>query len=322
MKKPSPRSRQSASYRTRHQLDHVVPTVIHDPEEKMTALGRFTHHAMQQPRKYLRWPIALVAGLFLAVVVWKLATGGSSTTSDVWARLETAKTPGERLDLAKEYPTAPAAPWALLQAGTEFYNQALADLPHNRDVALPTAKKALDAFDQVERTAPHDSVPARVAALGKARTLELRNELAKAIEQYEHVVQNWPGTAEAEQAKQYAEALRDPQAAAFYKELYAYSPTKVTLPPMGSETIPPPTPGSPSPDPATNPSATTATPAVPDIPAIEVTPPSVREVRVEPKIPAPKAQPDAKATQPPTKAQPSKPAGSQKDLPDEVFSPK
>ena len=322
MKKQPPRSRQSASYRTRHQLDHVVPTVIHDPEEKMTALGRFTHHAMQEPRKYLRWPIAIGAGLFIAVVVWKLATGGSSTTSDVWAKLETAKTPAERLDLAKEYPTSPAAPWALLQAGTEFYDQALRDLPHNRDVALPTAKKALDAFEQVERAAPRESIEARRAALGKARTLELRNELAKAIEQYELVVKNWPGTAEAEEAKQYAEVLRDPQAAAFYKELYAYAPTKVTLPPQGTENIPLPPLGSTNPAPAANPSGTSAaTPAVPDIPAIEVTPPSVREVRAEPKTPAPKVQPDAKAIQPPAKAQTPKPAGSQNDLPKEVFSP-
>jgi hypothetical protein len=334
MKKQSPRSRQPASYRTRHQLDHVVPTVIHDPEEKMTALGRFTHHAMQQPRKYLRWPIVIVAGVFLGVFVWKLATSGSSPTAEVWAKLETAKTPGERLDLAKEYPTSPAATWALLQAGTEFFNLALADLPHNRDVALPTAKKALDAFDQVERTATPDSVPARVAALGKARTLELRNELAKAIEQYQLVVNKWPGTAEAEEAKQHAEVLRDPKAAAFYKELYAYSPTKVTLPPLGSENIPLPPLGGTNPTPAANPSTTsTPTPAVPEIPAIEVIPPSVREVQAKPKTPSPKAQPDAKATQPPAKAQPdakapqppksqpSQPAGPRPDLPGEVFSP-
>lgn len=336
MKKQSPRSRQPASYRTRHQLDHVVPTVIHNPEEKMTALGRFTHHAMQEPRKYLRWPVVVVAGLFLAVVVWKLATGGSSNQAEVWAKLETAKTPADRLDLAKQYPTAPAATWALLQAGTEFYNQALADLPHNRDVALPTARKALDAFDQVERRAPRDSIPARVAALGKARTLELRNEISKAIEQYELVARNWPGTPEAEEARQYAEALHDPQAAAFYKELYAYSPTKVTLPPLGTENLPLSPPGSAN---APSPTSLGATPGpsppVPDIPAIEVTPPSVREVRAETKSPPAqpqsetkptqspaKAQSQTKSTHPPAKAQASPPARTANDLPGEVFSPR
>jgi hypothetical protein len=54
------------------------------------------------------------------------------------------------------------------------------------------------------------------------------------------VAKNWPGTHEAEEAQRFAQALEDPQAVAFYKELYAYSPTKVTLPPLGSQSIPSP----------------------------------------------------------------------------------
>ena len=105
-------------------------------------------------------------------------------------------------------------------------------------MALSTSKKALDLFDQVIREAPHDSPQARVAALGKARVLEMRNELPKAIEQYELVAKEWPDSPEADEARRYAEALKDPQAAAFYKELYAYSPTKVTLPPGGTGDVP------------------------------------------------------------------------------------
>src|SRR5437762_4498070 len=104
MKKQSSRSRPRSSYPTRHQLDHVVPTVIHDPEEKMTALGRFTHHALKEPRRYLGWPAAIIGGLFIVVVVWKLATSGPSTATQVWSRLEMAKTPDERVKLADEHP--------------------------------------------------------------------------------------------------------------------------------------------------------------------------------------------------------------------------
>ncbi len=46
----------------------------------------------------------------------------------------------------------------------------------------------------------------------------------------------WPDSAEASLANQMAAELEKPGAAAFYKELYAYSPTKVTLPPV---TLPP-----------------------------------------------------------------------------------
>src|SRR5215471_958417 len=104
MKKQSPRSRQPASYPTRHQLDHVVPTVIHDPEEKMTALGRWTHRAIQKPRSYWGWVAAIAGGVFVAVAVWKLATSGTSTASAVWSQLETSRTAEERVKLSQDYP--------------------------------------------------------------------------------------------------------------------------------------------------------------------------------------------------------------------------
>ena len=280
----------------------------------MTALGRWTHHAMQEPRRYLGWPAAIVAGVFLGVVVWKLAVGGRSPDTEFWAKLQTAKTAEERVDLAKAYPNSPASTWAILQAATEYYNLALADLPNNRDVALPTAKKALDLFDQVEREAPHDSPQARAAALGKARTFEMRNDLSKALEQYQHVVKEWPESPEAEQAKRFVEALQDPQAATFYKELYAFSPTTMTLPPLGTESLPSSLLGPSSP--GTTSGNTTSAPfgplkAVPN--AAEVRPPSLPDVRVETRTQTPAS---------PAKAEPAKPAASLKDLPADVFSAK
>ena len=302
MKKQSRCARSSSSLPVRHQLEHVVPTVIHDPEEEMTALGRLTTHAIKEPKRYLAWPVTIIACVFIGVLVWKLATGGRSSTSEVWAKLETAKTAEDRVNLAKEYPKTPAATWALLQAATEYYNLALSDLPNNRDVALPTAKKALDLFDQIVHEAPHDSPQARAAALGKARVLEMRNELAKALDQYQLVITDWPGTPEAEDAKRFAEALKDPQAAAFYKELYAYSPTKMTLPPFGTETLPSTFPGplNPSDMPATssapfgpltptaNPSSTTTSPTTGTGLPAGMVPPTLRDVRIEPKTQTPR----------------------------------
>jgi tetratricopeptide (TPR) repeat protein len=315
MKKQSARARAQSTPTVRHQLDHAVPTVIHNPEENMTALGRFAHHAMKEPRRYLGWPALIIGGLVLAGIVWKLAKGGAPSTSEAWSKLETAKTPADRVAIAKANPNSPVSTWALLQAATEYFNQALADLPNNRDVALPTSRKALDLFDQVLRDAPHDSPPARVAALGKARVLEMRNELPKAIEQYELVAKDWPNTPEADEARRYAEALKAPEAAAFYKDLYAYSPTKVTLPPMGTETFPPVGPGS-NAGTAGSPLSNTPPPLSPGLGI-----PGIREV-VEPQpggTPQP-AQP--KPSTPAVKPEAKKPAGTQKDLPPEVFTPK
>ncbi len=205
----------------------------------MTALGRLAHHAMLEPRRYLGWPAVIIGGLLLALIVSKLMGGGTPNQSDVWSKLELARTPSERVDIAKANPKSPAATWALLQAASGYADQALADLPNNKDTALSASKKALDLFDQVIREAPHDMPQARIAALGRARVLEMRNALPKAIEQYESVAKEWPDSPEAAEARRYAEALKDPQAAAFYKELYAYSPPTVTLPPEGTVTFPP-----------------------------------------------------------------------------------
>jgi tetratricopeptide (TPR) repeat protein len=237
MKKQLPRSRPK-TIPAHHQFDHEVPTVVHDPEEKMTALGRFTYHVIQDPRKYASRAIWITAGVVAVIAVWTILTRSRTVSSDVWTKLEVAKKAEERVDLAKEYPNSEASTWVLLQAASEYYNEALKDMPNNRDVALPLFLKAINLFDQVAAAAPKDSLQAREASLGKARALEARNELSKAIEQYELVAKSWPGTPEAKQAEQLIEILKSPQAANFYKELYAYSPSKVTLPPGGSERVP------------------------------------------------------------------------------------
>jgi hypothetical protein len=300
MKKQPPGSRTTPYYPTRHQFDHSAPTVIHHPEEKMTALGRWTHHLIKEPKKDLNWGLTIVAGLLAGVVVWNLI-GSGARTSDVWQKLNAAKKPDERITIAKENPSSLAANWAVLQAATEIYNQALADMPNNRDVASPMFKRAGELFDQVVRESPKDSPQSRVASLGKARALEARNDLAKAIEQYRLVAKNWPATAEADESKRQAEVLEKPEAATFYKELYAYSPAKVTLPPLGSEDLKLPSNSTGSPRPGT-PSA--KTPAMlPEMP-LELAPPEVREV----KKPETKPQGDGKASspQPPAKGDKAK----------------
>jgi hypothetical protein len=238
MKKDQPRvPSQARPLPTRHQFDHQVPTVIHDPEENMMLLARWTHRAMKNQTRFWGTIIGLVAGVLSIVVVSNLLMNRDSGRADLWSKLETAKSPADRVQVAEDNPSSPVATWAKLQAATDYYNQGFGDLPNNRDVALPNLKKALDLFDDVARQAPTDSPQARAAALGKARTLEARNELSKAIEQYRLVEKTWPDSAEATLAKRMAAELEKPGAAAFYKELYAYSPTKVTLPPGGTQDL-------------------------------------------------------------------------------------
>ncbi len=235
-KQQSPRRRSgSTPIPVRHQFDHVVPTVIHHPEEKMTALGRWTHHVVQDPQKYATWAVAIAATVLAVVLGWKWMAGGGSPTSEVWSNFDTAKKAEDIVTMVAASPKSPAATWGLLRAANLYFEDGTKDLTNNRDVALPAFGKAIKLYEQVAREAPKDSFQARWAALGHARALEARNELAAAKEKYDLVVKNWPGSAEAEQAKELAEAIQQPSAAAFYKELYAFSPPKMTLPPYGSE---------------------------------------------------------------------------------------
>jgi len=298
MKKQSPRRRSgSTSIPVRHQFDHVVPTMIHHPEEKMTALGRWTHHVLQDPKKYSTWAVVIVVSVLAVVAGWNLATGGRSTTTEVWSKLDSAKKAEDWVKIAEEHPKSAASTWALLQAANLYFNDGTKDLPNNRDVALPSFTKAIKLYDRVARGAPKDSFQDRAAALGHARSLEARNELSAAIEQYALVVKNWPGSAEAGKAKELAEALQKPEAAAFYKALYAYAPTKMTLPPLGSERFEFPSTG-----PTTKFGPTGNLPSLSNLP-LELIPP-----RIEPEP----AQEEGKA----------KPAGTMRDLPADVFSSK
>jgi hypothetical protein len=221
--------------RARHQLDHVVPTVMHHPEEEMPVLARWVKHAMENPTRFWGTIGTAVLALLGISILGSMMSGRRAASDQAWTKLETVKTAAERVEIAKDFPDSPAGRWALLQAATEYYNQGFADLPANRDVALPTLKKSLDLFSKVAASAPADSAQARAATLGAARTLEARNELDKAIKQYEEIASKkaWAGTEEARTAERLATLLKRPEAAAFYNELYTYKRVETTLPPGG-----------------------------------------------------------------------------------------
>jgi hypothetical protein len=226
---------------TRHQLDHAVPTVIHHPEENMPILRRWVEHAMENRTRFwgaIGGVVALVIGLVVLVNGLEL---GHSASSEAWSKLEMAKTTTERVELAQDYPGTDAERFALLQAANDYYDQGFRDLPSNRDVALPVLKKAADLFKRVESESPSEAPQTRVAALGLAQTLEARNELDRAITQYEKVVKTWKNSDEAKIAGEKIEALRKPENILFYKELYTYKSPEVTLPPGGRSgiTLPP-----------------------------------------------------------------------------------
>jgi hypothetical protein len=315
MKKPPLRSRSRSGSGTgsgtgsgsvtpipvRHQFDHEVPTVIHHPEEKMTALARLTRRLILQPGKLTTWGLGILAVVLAIVVAANWSSSNRTKTSEVWTKLYAETKPDALAETARKYPGTPAAQWALLHAANEYYSTAMGDLPNNRDVAVSNVKRALELYEQVAGEAPKDSFLARAALFGKARCLEARNELAQAIAQYDLVASTWPGSPEAQEAKELAEALKKPEAAAFYKELFAYSPPKVTLPlpPLGNERFD--LPGSTLRKGAASSKGTMGPSVTVPPPPVEVTPPGAKELRPAPgtgQIPldvfVPETKPEAK----------------------------
>ncbi|WZO96146.1 hypothetical protein EP7_003130 [Isosphaeraceae bacterium EP7] len=221
----------------RHLYEHDQPTVVHHPEEDMTILGRWLYRGLEKGPIFWLFLVGSVLAFVAVVGFGNFLT--TSQTGDVkaWDELAAAKTPEERIEIAKLHAGSAAAEWGLLQAANDLYLQGFGDLPNNRDAALPRLRKALDLYQQVAKETPITKPAARIAALGVARTLEARNELAEAINQYKAVVSKFPDTLEADQAADVLKDLQRPDAADFYKQFYAYKAPQVTLPPGGDATL-------------------------------------------------------------------------------------
>lgn len=222
--------------RPKHALEHA-PTVIHDAEAEDTLLARWLRHAMAKGTQF--W-LMLAGVLILATAVLFLVNGlatGDSARSVAWEELIKAKDPQAQEKVAEDFPKSPAASWARLQAAGARFNEGVAKLATDRTGALPLLKQALDLFQEVARETSKDSPQARMASFGVARTLEARDEIKEAIQQYRAVKETWPGTDEARQADRQIEELQNDENVEFYKQLYAYKPAEKTIPPGGKAVL-------------------------------------------------------------------------------------
>ena len=97
------------------------------------------------------------------------------------------------MNLAKENPDSPAATWALLQAATEYYNLALATCPTTATSPCRQRRRRSTSSSRSSakpRTTRRRRASRRWARPGSSRCAATR--AAKAIEQYQLVVKEWP----------------------------------------------------------------------------------------------------------------------------------
>jgi hypothetical protein len=209
-----------------HQLEHAEPTVIHDPNQDMTILARWLQTGMEQGSRFWLLLGGVVVALIAVAVISSGLSAGKSAQSEAWSELTQVKSVEDRLKIAEAHPKTAVAGWAMLISAQEEYETGINDLttPGKSATAGARLAKALQIFQDVAKDAPKDSPEALSGLFGAARTLEARNELPEAIEQYRLVASRFPDSPEAKQALAYAKALQEPVNVTFYKELYDYKP--------------------------------------------------------------------------------------------------
>lgn len=214
-------------------LAEHAPTVIHDEYADETQLARWLRRGMEKGPKFWGLAIGSVVALTAVLYLVNAFSQGDPKRAIPWESLATAKDADERLKVAEEFPTSPAASWARLQVAGLRFNEATQKLTTDREEAVALLGRALELYREVEKSTSNRDPQARLAALGAARTLEARNELKDAIEQYQKVASTWPDTDEAKQATRLAEALKRPENVKFYEQLYSYKAPVAKMPAGG-----------------------------------------------------------------------------------------
>lgn len=216
--------------RPKHEFEHdVAPAVVHHDPVDETMLAAWLRRSMAQGPKFWGLTLGLVALAFAAFYFGIGLVAGKVETNQEWTELMLAKDDDDRLRVA-EQSEFPIEPWALIQGAEGRYREGFADLPGNRDAAMPLLSRAVELFTDAERKSPPGSATRRIAALGMARALEARNEIGKALDQYRAVAKVYPEEAEGKLAAKLAERLARPESAEFYKKLFAFEPKKAEMP--------------------------------------------------------------------------------------------
>jgi tetratricopeptide (TPR) repeat protein len=217
-----------------HHKNAGAPVVVHHDDDR-TELERWLRQILEQGPIVWGGLIGAVVLAAVAVTLLPYLGEGDSTTSEAWVNLALAKTADQQADVAVDFPKTKAATWALIQAATSNFNDGVDRLPTSMDSARPLLAKAQEQFQKALDLAGREDVLARRASLGLARCYEVRNELPKAIDQYESLAKTWPDTDEAREARLHADRLRaeqkKPESERFYTKLYAYKTPEMTLPP-------------------------------------------------------------------------------------------
>lgn len=219
------------------QFEHAEPTVIHHYEDDQTVLERWVWIALDKGRAFWLKIAGGVIIVALAALLLARLRAGDPTVAESWKELMLATSPDEQRKVVDEFPDTKAALWTKLRMAEEQVNRAFIQMPASRDEALPLLKRASDLFVEVQEDSRDDPTLQMLATFGHARALEARNDLKRARDEYSKVAETWPDTVQGKKAAELVKLLDDPDTIAFYKQLYEFKPTEMTLDPAGRGTF-------------------------------------------------------------------------------------
>ena len=202
-----------------------------------------------------------IAGVLVVVVGGLIAlnlfsTGQQASREAGWSDFLSAtanRDPSQLQELA-DSSSGNVAAFAQQAAAQAKLIEASAAVHRERGLAKTGYEEAVQGFTKVLEQASGQDLIQKQALMGLGQAHEGLNDLAKAKEQYQQIVDKWPDSSIAKEAKSHLDRLNDPKSKEFYDWFFAQTPP-TQLPASGE------VPGLPSFD---------APPSTPDIPMPEL----------------------------------------------------
>lgn len=177
---------------------------------------------------------AIVALLVVVLIGGYSLRRASAKRAEAWTELLTAASPEDFAGVANRYSDSLAGSWAKLRAADGELRAGLQQLFSDRDNALVRLRAAQRLYDELTQQPLGMDFLDQRAAMGAAKSLEALGELEEAGAEYQGLLDRFPGSPFAKEAKARLDDLKDPEVVAFYEWLESREPAEEPSPAEGT----------------------------------------------------------------------------------------
>lgn len=167
----------------------------------------------------------VVAIAVVAVAAWYLNRQSEAAQAQGWDQLYQAGTREELESLSIQYADTPAGTWARIRLADRQLAQGIDALFNDRAEANSELRNAKDNYNLVLSDRGVSELALQRASQGLARSSESLNELPQAREMYQSIVNRWPESAFAQEARRRLTDLDRRSTQSFYDWFAQQNPT-------------------------------------------------------------------------------------------------